>query len=39
MLQLLDVDFYVHERPCPDRPKESELGILAVKSLIQHVIS
>ena len=37
--QFLRVCFNVHRRPCPDRPKVSEMNILAVESLRQRRIS
>ena len=39
MVQLLRVRFNVHERSCPDRPKVSEVRILAVESLLRRRIS
>ena len=38
MVQLVRLSFNVHERPCPDRPKVSEVRILAVESLVRRRI-
>ena len=39
VFQFLSVGFHMHERPHPDRSKVSEIGVLAVKSLIRRLIS
>jgi len=38
-VQILRVCFNVHEPPCSDRPKVSEVSILAVESLLRRRIS
>ena len=38
MLQLICVDLFVHERPGPDRPEMSEIGILAVERLVRRPV-
>ena len=38
-VQLLGVRFHMHERPRPDRPKVSEMSVLAIERLVWRLIS
>ena len=39
MLELVGVRFRMHERPRPDRPKVSEMSVLAIERLVWRLIS